>query len=205
MRIYDISMPICHDMTVYKDREENRPVCEMTRDYPEGARESKICMGMHTGTHVDAPKHMIEGGDGIDALDLRQVVTECRVLDLTYFTGGITQQGLADKDIQLGEFILLKTKNSFEDAFDPEFVYLGESGARFLADKRIKGVGIDALGIERAQPGHQTHITLFKSGITIIEGLRLKNIPEGRYFLSAAPLSVVDADGAPARAVLIDA
>lgn len=204
MKIYDISMPIFHDMTVYKNKEEKRPATEITRDYPEGARESKIHLEMHTGTHVDAPKHMIEGGESIDRLDLSQVVTKCRVIDMTSAAEEIKKEDLIDKDIEPGDFILLKTKNSFEETFNPEFVFLEKSGAEFLAERKIKGVGIDSLGIERSQPGHETHIALFKNGITIIEGLRLKDIPEGRYFLVAAPLFVVGAEGAPARAILIE-
>ncbi|MDI6601508.1 MAG: cyclase family protein [Thermoanaerobacteraceae bacterium] len=204
MKIHDISMQIHHDMMVYKDKEEKRPAVEVTRDYPEGARESKIHLEMHTGTHVDAPMHMIEGGESIDKLDLYQVVTQCRVIDLTYLTDSVKREDLTDKDIKKGEFILLKTKNSFDERFNPEFVFLKKSGAEYLAEKGIKGVGIDSLGIERSQPGHETHITLFKNGITIIEGLRLKDIPEGNYLLAAAPLYVVGAEGAPARALLIE-
>jgi Putative cyclase. len=204
MKIHDISMPIHHDMMVYKNKEEKRPALEVTRDYPEGARESKIHLEMHTGTHMDAPMHMIEGGESIDKLDLYQVVTECRVVDLTYLDDSVKRVDLVDKDIKGGEFILLKTKNSFNERFNPEFIFLEKSGAEFLAEKRVKGVGIDSLGIERGQPGHETHITLFKNGIAIIEGLRLKDIPEGRYFLVAAPLYVVGAEGAPARALLIE-
>lgn len=87
--------------------------------------------------------------------------------------------------------------------FDFEFVYLDKSGALYLKEKEIVGVGIDALGIERSQPDHETHKILLEAGIVILEGLRLKDVEEGEYFLYAAPLKIKGAEAAPTRAVLI--
>ncbi len=86
----------------------------------------------------------------------------------------------------------------------PDFIYLKKSGAEFLAEQGIIGVGIDALGIERAQPNHETHNILMEKGIIIIEGLRLKEVPTGNYFMCALPLKIKGADGAPARVVLME-
>ncbi|TXK89605.1 cyclase family protein, partial [Parageobacillus sp. SY1] len=102
------------------------------------------------------------------------------------------------------DFVLFKTKNSLEDAFNFEFIYVAEDAARYLADKKVRGVGIDALGIERSQPGHPTHKTLFSAGVIVIEGLRLKDVPEGSYFMVAAPLKLVGTDAAPARVILFE-
>ena len=107
-------------------------------------------------------------------------------------------------DIRPGEFVLLKTENSRHDRWRDEFVYLERSGAEYLASIPISGVGIDALGIERAQPGHETHIALLEREIIILEGLRLRHVEPGNYLLIALPVKIADADGAPARAVLID-
>ena len=68
--------------------------------------------------------------------------------------------------------------------------------------KEIKGVGIDALGIERNQT--PTHKLLLGAGIIIIEGLRLKDVPEGEYFLIALPLKIKDVEAAPTRAILVE-
>ena len=204
MRIYDISMPIHYGMPVYKNKEEKRPHLRTVQDFSTAsAYESRIDMEMHTGTHVDAPLHMKEGGATIDHLDLSKVVTPCKVIDLTQVQESIKKEDLLEKGIQENDFILFKTKNSFEDQFNLEFVFLEKSGAEYLAEKGIKGVGIDALGIERSQPEHETHLFLFEAGIVILEGLRLKEVEEGEYFLYAAPLMIQGAEAAPTRAVLV--
>ena len=204
MKIYDISMPIDHDMAVYKNKEDKKPILKITRDFAEGgSRESNLSLDLHTGTHLDAPLHMIPGGNAIDKLELNMVVRQCKVFDLTLVQEKITHTDLRDKNIAPGDFLILKTSNSFDKTFDPDFVYLDQSGAEYLAMRQITGVGIDALGIERNQPGHNTHKILLSHGIIILEGLRLHHIAEGEYLLCAAPINIAGAEAAPVRAVLI--
>ena len=204
LTIYDISMNISHDMPVYKGKEEKRPKIIVERDFSNGsAFESRLEMNMHTGTHLDRSLHMIPGGTRIDTLRLDQVITKCKVLDLSACVDKITAQDLKEKDITEGDFVLLKTRNSFEDILEGDFIYVDDSGAEFLRDKKIKGVGIDSLGIERSQPEHPTHIKLLEADIVILEGLRLREIEEGEYFLFAAPIAIPEAEAAPVRAVLL--
>ncbi len=203
-QIFDISMPITRLMPVYKGKEHKRPKLSIDSDFTSSsAYESRLEMNLHTGTHLDTPLHMIPNGYTLEKLELSKVVTECRVIDLTYVRDKITDTDLQTFSVKEGDFILLKTRNSFEDILETDFVYLDKSGAKYLAEKKIKGVGIDALGIERDQPGHESHISLFKSDIVILEGLRLKDIEEGYYFLSAAPVLIPGVEAAPARAYLI--
>lgn len=203
-KLYDVSMPIHTAMPVYKDREENRPRLEVIRDFTQGAFETRLHLYMHTGTHMDAPYHFVSDGGKIDAVPLEGVIRSCRVVDLTHVEGEITPQALEAKGIQPDEFILLKTKNSFQDGWVPDFVFVGADGARYLVERKVKGVGIDALSIERDQPGHPTHHLLLRAGIVIIEGLRLADVGEGTYVLIAAPLPVVGAEAAPLRVVLLE-
>lgn len=204
MIIYDISMIIEKEMGVYKNIEEKRPVIKFERKIPKDSiNESSMYMNLHTGTHIDAPYHVDDMGATIDGIDLNKLITKCRVLDLTKIVGGITKKDLMGKNIRPGEFLLLKTKNSFTEKFEPDFVFVEKSGAEYLAEKEIIGVAIDSFGIERAQPDHETHKTLFSKGIIIIEGVRLKEIQESEYFMCALPLKIKGADGAPARIVLI--
>ncbi|MCB2293856.1 cyclase family protein [Clostridium algoriphilum] len=204
MIIYDISMTIEPKMGVYKNKEEKRPVIKYERKIPKDSiNESSMYMNLHTGTHVDAPYHVDNMGSTIDDIDLNNLITKCRVLDLTKVIGGITKEDLMDKNIKSGEFLLLKTKNSFTEEFEPGFVYVEKSGAEYLAEKSIVGVAIDSFGIERAQPDHETHKILFNKGIIIIEGVRLKKITEEEYFMCALPLKIKGVDGSPARIVLI--
>ena len=204
MIIHDISMTVCERMPVYKGRAEKRPQFTKDSDFETGtAYETRVNMNLHTGTHMDAPLHFIEGGGTIDNMLLDNVVCPCRVLDLTHVQGGIPATELEKKTIDKGDFVLLKTRNSIEDLLEGDFVYLDASGARYLCDKKIVGVGIDALGIERAQPGHETHKVLLSAGIVILEGLRLGAVAEGAYFLVAAPMKVC-AEAAPVRALLLE-
>ena len=203
-KIYDISMPISYDMPVYKGKEAKRPILEVESDYITGkSYESRISMNLHTGTHLDRTLHMIEGGNTIETLEIKDLITVCKVLDLTSAKDSITSVELKTKHIKEGDFILLKTRNSFEDILESDYIFLDNTGAEYLADHKIKGVGIDALGIERSQPQHETHLSLMAKGIHILEGLRLKEVEEGEYFLVAPPINIVGAEAAPVRAVLI--
>lgn len=203
MKIYDISMTIHEGMQVYKNREAKKPVIRNFSNFTNSsAHETIVELNVHTGTHLDAPLHMIENGKTIEQIPIEDLVSPARVLDLTHITDGISKEDLEKFAIQPGEWILFKTKNSFSEEFDFEFIYLKKDGAEYLKEIGIKGVGTDALGIERAQPDHETHITLFENDIYILEGLRLKDVPAGNYQLVLAPLKLEGIDGAPARALL---
>ncbi|MDA8442702.1 MAG: cyclase family protein [Peptococcaceae bacterium] len=204
MRIVDISMTIELDMAVYKNKPEKRPRLTVTQDFSKATTyESSIHMDMHCGTHLDAPRHVTVDGATVESQSLDQVVTKCKVLDLTHLTAKITRADLATAQIVAGDFLLLKTQNSYSDSFRPDFIYLDADGAQYLSEKQVKGVGIDALGVERGQPTHPTHHILLDQGISILEGLRLKEVDAGEYFLCAAPLKIKGAEAAPTRAILI--
>lgn len=204
-RIYDISTAIHEGMTVYKNKEEKRLKFERTADFAtNGARETRLHMDAHSGTHVDAPLHMLENGATIESIAISQLVRPCRVLDLTGIKDAVHAEDLRSFAPQQGDFLLFKTRNSFRDDFDFEFVYLAADGAQYLASCGIAGVGVDALGVERAQPDHDTHKALFHAGAIIIEGLRLRDVSPGEYDMIAAPLKIVGIDAAPARVLLLD-
>ncbi len=204
MKIYDISKTIEEKMVVYKDLDEKRPLFKITREHSNGGvRESKVTMDVHTGTHLDAPLHMIKGGISIDEMALEPLIGNCTVIDLSHVKDAIEREDLIDQSIEEGDILLFKTHNSTNDFFNFEFIYLAESGARYIAEKRIKGVGIDGLGIERSQSGHKTHHILFEAGIYILEGLALKDIEAGHYELVALPLKLKGLDASPVRAILI--
>jgi len=205
LKIYDVSMEISEDMIVYKNKLDKKPTLRITKDYSMAeSYESIITMGMHTGTHIDAPLHMIEGGKTIDSIALENLIRKCKVLDFTEVENKITKEILERKEIQKGDFILLKTKNSFSKEFDFQFIYLEKSGAEYLKNIGIAGVGIDALGIERDQPGHETHKILLSQDIIIIEGLKLNEVEEGEYTLYAPPLKIRNVEAAPVRVILVD-
>ena len=205
MKIYDISMKIYHDMPVYKGKTAKRPVLKVESDFKSGTvHETKLELNMHTGTHIDSSLHILPGGETIDNLELEKVVTQCKVLDLQNVDEKISEEHLAAKSIEARDFLLLKTKNSTLDILEGEFIYLDKTGAAYLKKMGVRGVGFDALGIERNQPEHETHKILLGAGIVILEGLRLKDVGEGEYLMVAAPINVIGAEAAPVRAILIE-
>lgn len=206
MKILDVSWPISEVMTAYKDKRVVQ--IEAVKSFAQdNVRDSVMRLGSHTGTHVDAPAHFLQDGKTIDQVRLERLVGPCKVLSVTLADGVITDEHLMPYSIAEGDIILLKTSNSALGAtekFNAQFVYLDESAARYLGQKKVKAVGIDYLGVERGQPEHQTHITLFSHDVVVIEGLRLQHVPAGDYFFVCLPLYVLGIEAAPARAILIE-
>jgi arylformamidase len=203
-RIIDISMTIEQGMQVWKSYEHKKPTITNVQNHDEGKpHESQLNMNVHTGTHVDAPLHMLAGGETIETVKLEQLNGAARVLDLTHLKGHISKDDLVPFAIQRGERVLFKTSSSFTEEFDVEFPFLRADGAEYLAEIGVTLVGTDALGIERAQPEYPTHRTLMRKGIVIVEGLRLKHVEAGNYTLILAPLKLTGIDAAPARAFLL--
>lgn len=199
-KVFDVSLPIYEGMLVYKNKVEKQPQFKtVTNGY---VTESILQLDAHTGTHIDAPFHMFPEGKTFETIDINKLVGPATVFDLTKVEDGITIDDLKDLNIRKEDFVLFKTKNSFDTEFNFNFIYLAESGAKFLVDKGVRGVGMDALGVERAQEGHPTHKTLFSSGIIVIEGLNLKAVTAGEYFMVAAPLKLRGTEAAPARVLL---
>lgn len=204
MKIYDISMEISEEMAVYKNMPEKKPKLAATRTLDEGANESRLSIDLHSGSHVDAPYHILQDGKTIEKISIDRFMGTAVVLDFTKIKNQITEKHFKTAKIQKNDIVLLKTKNKLEKTFNPNFAYLEKSGAEYLASKKIKAAGIDSLGIERGQPNHETHKTLLKKGIPIFEGLDLSKVKEGRYFFHGLPLRIKNGDASPVRAVLVE-
>jgi len=205
MRIYDVSMTIHKDVMVWKDKPEKKPILEVVSDFEYAqAYETKLTMNLHTGTHMDFPLHMIKDGQNSDHLELNKLITVVKVFDLSHLSDSIQAEDIKNFNIMTNDFVLLKTRNSFEDTFNNKFVYLGESAASFLAHQHIKGVGVDGLGVERDQAGHPTHKLLFNANAIIIEGLRLKDIQQGIYMMYALPIKIKGVEALPLSIILIE-
>jgi arylformamidase len=178
-------------------------VMDMARGDP--ATVSRLSLGVHTGTHVDAPVHFLADGAGVDAVPLDQLLGEARVVEVTDGPS-IGAAQLRPVDPRPGERLLFKTRNSARcwkaDRFLADFVYLSTEGAALLAERRVRTVGIDYLSIAGMDEGVPTHRTLLEQGICIIEGLDLSSIQPGSYELICLPLRLAGADGAPARVLL---
>jgi arylformamidase len=207
MRLVDISVPIRDAMTVYRGNPpvRIRPAMTLKKD---GVNLSELCLGSHTGTHVDAPRHFIKGGKGIDRVDLDRFIGPAWVADLGRVKGGIGAVDLARARIPRGSRrVLLRTSNSrwWHPArpFQTDFVYLAADGAEWLIQRGAELVGIDYLSIEGyGVPGAPTHKRLLGAGIPILEGLDLFKVRPGRWQMAAFPLRIRDGDAGLTRAVL---
>ena len=199
---YDISLPIESSMMVYKQKPEKIPQFTVQNNLGRGGSyETTISMNVHTGTHIDFPLHMQANGKTSTGFNPTRLITDVRVIDCGDVIV-IDEAFLAKQKIAIGSFILLKTKSSFSKTFLFDFPYLNESGAKYCSRQKLQGVGIDALGIERDQPDHQTHHELMNHHIIILEGLRLQSVPEGIYQMIALPISIPGMDALPVRAIL---
>jgi arylformamidase len=202
----DVSVPIHTGMVHWPD---NPPVLiERVLDMARGdaANVSKLSLGVHTGTHMDAPIHFIAGGVGIDSVPLDALIGLARVIEIAD-SDSIKVEELEPYQPQSGERLLFKTRNSVRcwqtDDFVEDFVYLSQEAARYLAAQRVQTVGVDYLSVGGFfKDGPETHHALLSAGIWIIEGLNLAAIQPGMYELICLPLRIAGADGAPARAVV---
>ncbi len=203
--IYDVSFLIKPNMQVYKNKKEKMPKINIILTHEsDGIYESQLTINLHTGTHIDYPLHMIKRGATSNVEELENLITDVKVFDVSYLTDGIDLYTLKKFDIKENDFILFKTKNSFSEEILSDFTYLKADAAKYLKDKLIKGVGIDGLSIERLQKNHPTHKILLQNGITIIEGLRLKQVKQKIYKMICLPLKIYNVEATPARIILID-
>jgi arylformamidase len=197
-------MKITPNMQVYKNKENKKPIFRVASDFnSSSAHETEVTLNLHTGTHMDFPLHMIENGQTSSELVLDRLIREVKVFDLTHVKDSISENDLKDLDICKNDFILFKTKNSYEDAFNFKFIYIDQSAALYLNQKQVSGVGIDALGVERDQEDHMTHKLLFEKDIYIIEGLRLKKVEQGKYFMYALPIKMDNSDALLLSVILV--
>lgn len=202
----DISVPLYTGMVHWPD---NPPVeIERAMDMNKGAvcNVSKLSMGAHTGTHMDAPLHFFNDGRSIDTMPLSATLGRARVIEIRD-TESIKPDELKPHNIQLGERILFKTINSTHywsrDEFVKDFVYISHEAAQFLAKAGIQTVGVDYLSVGGySKDGPETHHALLGAGIWIIEGLNLANVRAGSYDLICLPIKMKGSEGAPARAIL---
>ena len=209
MNIIDISLQLDTHTPIYPN---NPPLSiSVYQSMPQSATQlSSITMGSHTGTHIDAPSHAVQGAHTLDEVPLTTFVGPCRVLDFSLVTsadGSVSLPMLERKHIQKNERILLKTYNSVRgfDRVYEDYVYLAGDAADYLAEIGVLLVGIDALSIkQRGSSDHRPHTSLLSENIPVIEGLNLSKVDEGVYELYCLPLKFIGIDGSPARAILIE-
>ena len=191
MKIYDISQEV-FSCAVYP----GDPVPERKTLCSTGVGDlynlTAFSMCAHNGTHIDAPFHFLHNGKTVDQMDLAHFVGDCYV---ARHEGNVTAADAEEilKKADGAERILIAGKTT-----------VTAEAAEVFATSGIKLLGNEGQTVGPEDAPMQVHLILLGKGIALLEGIVLKDVPEGRYFLSAAPLNLGRADGAPCRAYLID-
>lgn len=210
MPFYDLTVPITEGMPTYP----GDPGIQI-RDWfslakGDAANVSLLHFGAHTGTHIDAPAHFIEGANKIASLPLEVLIGEALVIELPGDEKVIDEAFIAERCSPGTLRVIFKTRNSSfwhepKSSFRSDYTYLSTAGANKLVSLGVRLVGIDYLSIEKfEQQSHETHLSLLSHGMIIIEGLDLTGVTPGNYELICLPLRICagHGDGAPARVVL---
>ncbi len=208
MKVHDVSVTISEELPIWPGNPGLSMKLTNSLARGDDANVTRLEMGVHTGTHIDAPFHFEPDGRSVDQLPMEVLVGPCRVFDMTEVGESIGPSDLETIDFTCTSRVLFKTKNSEwwargQRQFQKNFIHLHEEGARFLIECGVKLVGIDYLSVERfASPDHATHHILLRNQVVIIEGVDLSAVSAGEYELIALPLKLKGADGAPARVLL---
>jgi len=207
MKVYDISVPIRSGMPIYEGDPGLNVESWSSLAKGDSANVSFLHFGAHTGTHVDAPAHFVEGANKIDSLPLEVLIGPARVVRVPDDRVEIDSAFLASCDLGNVERVLFRTRNSafWDEGFRKDFTHLLPEAAEMLVNRGVKLVGTDYLSIEKFHSRHhRTHLTLLSNRVIIVEGLNLSEVPPGDYELICLPLRIAAGagDGAPARVVL---
>lgn len=210
MPIYDVTVPLSNELPTYPGDPGIQIRDWLTLANGDAANVSVLHFGAHTGTHVDAPAHFIEGAAKVETLDLEVLIGEAQVVEVSEDYRVIDEEFVIANCPEDSKRILFKTRNSDlwsepNPEFHTDFTYLDLKAAQTLAERGVKLVGIDYLSIEKfASEKHETHLALLSRGVVILEGLNLSEVPAGKYELICLPLRLRSdkGDGAPARVVL---
>ncbi len=206
MPLIDLTIPIREGMPVWPG--DPAPRISYKRSFEAGDHNnvSEATIGLHTGTHMDAPKHFIPGAGGMETLSLDTLIGPARVIEIEN-PERIEAEELRGKNIAGATRFLIKTRNSadkwWEKPFDPDYCHMTEEAARFLLDAGMKLLGVDCLSVDGyAADAAPVHNLLLPAGVVLLEGLNLSQASPGDYELFALPALFEDRDGAPARVVL---
>ena len=208
MSLIDLTIPIREQMPVWPG--DPSPSIRYTSSFEAGdhTNVSAATIGLHTGTHMDAPKHFIRGAGGMETISLDTLIGPARVIEIEN-PERVEAEELQGKNIEGATRFLIKTRNSaskwWKKPFDRAFCHMTEEAARLLLDAGMKLLGVDCLSVDghaAAIADAPVHNLLLPAGVVLLEGLNLSGAAPGDYELIALPALFEDRDGAPARVVL---
>jgi arylformamidase len=205
---HDISVALDGDLPIWPGSPGVLTKLRMSIGQGDDADVTQLSIDVHSGTHVDAPRHCIDHAETLEELGLVPFIGAAVVVD-TGPAKEITASLLNAAMIPEGtERLLLRTANSLQPdmygrPFDEDYAALTLDGAEWLAARHLRLVGIDYLSIQRYSEPPDVHRALLGAGIPILEGLRLAEVTPGPYELICLPIRLVNVEGAPARAILL--
>jgi arylformamidase len=210
MQVYDVSVPLSANTVTYPGDPGIAIKHWLRMANGDQANVSRIDFGLHSGTHVDAPAHFIEGGAKVGSMPLDSLLGEAEVIEVAPHIDVIDETFVAANCVSGSQRVLFKTRNSVfwgdtERGFHEDYVYIDPDAAHWLVESGVKLVGIDYLSVEKFNSdSFPTHLAFLSKGVVIVEGLDLRAVPGGRYELLCLPLKIAggSGDGAPARVIL---
>jgi len=196
MKIYDITQPLFESVVFPGDP---APQKETLLQIKKGdiCNVTALSMCAHNGTHVDAPYHFLDEGKVLCEIPLETWIGEVFVAD---HEGKVTAQD--------AQAILLRAKKAHGNESPGRLLIKGKSvvtkeAAEVFAREKLLLIGNESQTVGPEDGPMEVHLILLGAGMVLLEGVRLAAVPEGIYFLNAAPINLGAADGAPCRAVLI--
>jgi kynurenine formamidase len=211
MKVIDLSHAIHAKMPVFPGTEPPVLLAANTLE-KDGFIEHKMTLYSHTGTHMDAPAHLLKQGLHIDQFPAGHFIGTAVILDVTdNKTGPLYKKDLIKFEplIQGVEFVILHTGWSrywgCEEYFR-DYPSLTVEAAEWLAAYNLKGIGIDTISVDDIHStSFAVHQIFLKRNIVIIENLtNLQAVTEQKFLLSCLPLNIQNGDGSPVRAAAID-
>lgn len=193
MKIYDISQEVFASKVYPGDPvPEFKKLQDMNRGDLYNLSSFSMCA--HNGTHIDVPNHFIKNGKTTDEIPLDKMVGVCFVAE---HNGEVTEKDALNilskaKLVNAGERILIRGNAT-----------VTLEAAKVFAENKIKLIGNESQSVGPLDAPMAVHLTLLNAETVLLEGVVLKDIKEGKYFLSAAPLNLKGFEGSPCRAYLI--
>lgn len=204
-QIFDVTRSILNDMTVWPG--DPGVLVERTSSIGEGSayNVSRMNLGVHSGTHMDAPLHFIDGGKDIASVDIARFFG--RALVVAAPSDRIGEELLKPFDLAGVQAVFFRTRASMRDEKTPfwdEYPAVTVDCAEYLIQNGILTVGIDYFSIERSlDNNYPVHEKLLSHEVAIVEDLNLKDIKPGFYDFICLPLKIAKSDGSPVRVLLI--
>lgn len=194
MKLYDISQEVFGCKVFPGDPSPDREIMMRIKD-GEICNLTAFHMCAHNGTHVDAPYHFLDDGKTIDQVDLNKFIGNAYVAE---HEGNVTAQDAMD---------ILKVAKECDEEAAKRILIKGNAtvtkeAAQVFADAGIYLFGNESQTVGPEDAPMEVHLIMLGAQIVLLEGIRLGNVPEGVYFLHAAPINLGGADGAPCRATL---